>query len=74
MTERKCKRCLKPFKARTADVARGWAKFCSKSCKASAQEARTGQMRTYLRRKADGQRDDYDPSDDPSWDAHKDWI
>jgi hypothetical protein len=29
--------------ARQADINRGWGKFCSKSCKASEQEKRTGQ-------------------------------
>lgn len=48
MTERKCKSCKQPFQARTADVARGWAKFCSKSCKAKKQEQRTGQFGNYL--------------------------
>lgn len=43
--ERKCQWCDKPFKARAADVKRGWAKFCSKSCKASEQEKRTHQHR-----------------------------
>jgi endogenous inhibitor of DNA gyrase (YacG/DUF329 family) len=37
MTEVKCARCKEPFKARTADVNRGWGKFCSKSCKAKKQ-------------------------------------
>lgn len=32
-----CKECSKPFVARTADRARGWARFCSKSCKAVKQ-------------------------------------
>lgn len=31
------KKCRKTFQARTADVARGWGKFCSKSCKAHKQ-------------------------------------
>jgi len=31
------KKCRKVFQARTADVARGWGKFCSKSCKAKKQ-------------------------------------
>ena len=45
MIERTCqwRRCKEKFMAREADVKRGWAKFCSKSCKAKAQEARTGQ-------------------------------
>lgn len=44
-----CKRCKQPFVARVADRARGWARYCSKSCKAVAQEARTGQYGAYLR-------------------------
>ena len=40
--ERKCKCCGGLFLARAADVKRGWAKFCSKSCKAIRQEQRTG--------------------------------
>ena len=43
----KCKCCKKPFAARTADRARGWALFCSKSCKAIKQEQRTGQHAAY---------------------------
>ncbi|MBV7482490.1 hypothetical protein [Bordetella sp. BOR01] len=44
----KCACCGDPFLARTADRKRGWARFCSKSCKARSQEARTGQHRDYL--------------------------
>ncbi len=47
--DRTCKCCKKVFSARKADVDRGWAQFCSKSCKAVKQEARTGQYRDYLR-------------------------
>lgn len=43
-----CQSCRKTFKARAADVARGWGKFCSKSCKAIKQEQRTGQYAQYL--------------------------
>jgi len=51
----KCACCGDPFLARTADRKRGWARFCSKSCKARKQEARTGQHREYLnRRDGDG--------------------
>lgn len=32
-----CKRCGEKFPARVADLKRGWAKFCSKSCKAIKQ-------------------------------------
>lgn len=35
--EVKCLRCKEPFIARVADRKRGWAKFCSKSCKAIRQ-------------------------------------
>ena len=37
MTTVKCHQCGNPFQARTADVRRGWGKFCSKSCKAKKQ-------------------------------------
>lgn len=49
MTERTCKWCKGKFMARTADVNRGWALFCSKSCKAMRQEKRTGQYRALQR-------------------------
>lgn len=50
MTERTCKNqnCKVQFLARTADVKRGWAKFCCKSCKAIVQEKRTGQYKKML--------------------------
>ena len=52
MVERTCsnKRCGAKFMARSADVKRGWAKFCSKSCKASEQESRTHQHADHSRR------------------------
>ena len=45
MVECKCanKNCGVTFTARTADRKRGLARFCSKSCKATHQERRTGQ-------------------------------
>lgn len=60
MTDRRCECCGKPFKARMADVRRGWARFCSKSCKAIKQEARTGQHAAYTARR---NRDDGHDSD-----------
>ncbi len=48
LIERKCQCCGKPMMVREADVKRGWGKFCSKSCKASKQEQRTGQYRQML--------------------------
>ena len=44
----KCKWCKEEFEARVADRKRGWAKYCSKSCKAKDQEKITGQYRAYL--------------------------
>jgi hypothetical protein len=38
----KCQRCGSAFTARTADRKRGWARFCSKSCKAVKQTQRNG--------------------------------
>lgn len=47
--ERTCKcGCGVKFMARIADVKRGWGKYASKSCKAKAQEKRTGQYANYL--------------------------
>lgn len=45
----KCKCCGEPFVARTADRKRGWAKFCSKKCKAVRQSARIGNPVTNYR-------------------------
>jgi hypothetical protein len=58
--ERKCKNrsCGVAFIARTADVKRGWAKFCSKSCKATDQERRTHQYATYAQRRSTSDGDD----------------
>lgn len=50
MTTIKCACCGKERQVRTADVARGWGKYCSKRCKAIKQEARTGQHRAYIER------------------------
>lgn len=50
----KCACCGDPFEARVADRKRGWARFCSKSCKAIKQEKRTGQYRAYLNRRDGG--------------------
>ena len=34
----KCRNCKSTFTARVADRARGWAQYCSKSCKQVIQE------------------------------------
>lgn len=44
MTQQTCQNCRTKFMARTADVNRGWGKFCSKRCKATSQERRTEQF------------------------------
>ena len=46
----KCANCGDSFTARTSDRKRGWAQFCSKSCKAIQQEKRTGQYAAHKRR------------------------
>ncbi len=75
--ERSCKWCKTSFYARTADVNRGWAKFCSKSCKASEQEKRTHQNANHLRaiKEVDDDRMYHaaHSSDEMGWDAHKDY-
>lgn len=50
----KCANCGDPFLARPVDRARGWARFCSKSCKAIKQEKRTGQYRAYWNQREGG--------------------
>lgn len=69
----KCVCCGEPFTARVADRARGWARYCSKSCKARRQEAQTGQFAAH---QASQQRDhderefdggNWDPGDDMYW-------
>ena len=51
----KCQSCKQDFTARTADRARGWARFCSKSCKATKQaKSRLGDRYHYYQRKYGG--------------------
>ena len=45
----KCACCGKSFTARAADRARGWARFCSKSCKATKQARTTGKPAPWQR-------------------------
>jgi predicted nucleic acid-binding Zn-ribbon protein len=40
MIQRTCSTCGQKFDAREADVRRGWAKCCSKSCAAKRREKR----------------------------------
>jgi hypothetical protein len=71
----KCQRCHGLFTARTADRDRGWARFCSKSCKAIKQEQRTGQYAAYKNRykncKSNGEGFVY-VGGFGEWDEHKD--
>lgn len=67
-----CACCGGAFTARTADRDRGWARYCSKSCKARRQEARTGQHAAHKaiqQRCRDEQPDggNWDPGDDMYW-------
>lgn len=71
MIERTCECCKTKFLARQADVNRGWAKFCSKSCKAIKQEKQTGQYANYLNRRVNSNSFYHSDFDDLSWDAHK---
>lgn len=40
MVAKNCERCDKEMQVRSADVKRGWGRFCSKSCKAKKQTAK----------------------------------
>ena len=48
MIERSCKSCKKIFMAKSADVKRGWAKCCSKSCAASTTNQKTGNFARFI--------------------------
>ena len=66
-----CISCGDTFTARVADRKRGWAKFCSKSCKATEQEKRTGQYAAHQTRQSSSE----DHGDfDGGWDEHKSWV
>ena len=67
-----CKNCGSPFQAREADRARGWARFCSKSCKASEQTRRTGRSKPESDSFADVNAEAL-YSVTGGWDDHKSW-
>lgn len=48
MINRICVACGGKFKARSADVKRGWGKCCSKSCAATLNNKKTGNYSRYL--------------------------
>ncbi|MCU1758751.1 hypothetical protein NTD84_03320 [Pseudomonas sp. 14P_8.1_Bac3] len=54
-----CAWCKGTFSARIADRKRGWAKFCSKSCKAKKQEKRTGQNAVFHERREERRDTEY---------------
>ena len=72
-----CKHCKSDFTARIVDRERGWARFCSKSCKAKAQEKQTGQYSAYKASRASGgSYRDYDGGThpfDPEAFGNKEW-
>jgi len=74
MIEQTCICCKKKFKAREADVKRGWAKNCSKSCAASSTNKKTGNYSRFKesQRKATSKDDGEGFSVfGESWDDHK---
>ena len=79
--EVKCECCKEPFFARVADRKRGWARFCSKSCKAIKQEQRTHQCRNHHMRAQNsdttyyGEHEFYDAHlfSNEEHDCNKDW-
>lgn len=69
----KCKCCGDPFTARVADRARGWAKFCSKSCKAIRQTQKTGRGRGGSQVGAEDWHDESMSAMEEGWNGHKVW-
>lgn len=72
-----CISCGKEFSARIADRKRGWARSCSKSCAATASNAKTGKFQKFLRGGLSNQGSHGDDSQimdelEMGWDAHKD--
>jgi len=74
MIERNCKSCKKIFMAKSADIARGWAKCCSKSCAASMTNKKTGNFARFKQ----GASSDYEVIEcvgrdamEDGWDGHK---
>lgn len=81
MMDKKCKNCKTVFSARVADHNRGWARFCSKSCKAKHQERRNGQHAAYIHGRGVSNlhperlkhyRDDSDPHNEEWRELHSD--
>jgi hypothetical protein len=65
--------CGAKYTARLADIKRGWAKSCSKSCAATKREKRTGTFAAYSQR----QRDSYyrrKYGGDPQYDSKGEYV
>lgn len=72
---RTCKTCKSTFMAREADVKRGWAKFCSKSCKATYQSKHN--PNAFDRGCVHDQDDMHETAlyeSTAGWDDHKGWF
>ena len=69
MADFSCKHCNKTFKARVVDRNRGWAQFCSKSCKAFHQ----AKLRAIMAEIESYDNEEIDWSHG-GWDEHKEWI
>lgn len=74
MTKRtyRCQQCSKEFAARVADRRRGWALFCSKSCKATKQAAKRHAMWKALNRQ--GERDALPHGESDDWYPDSAWM
>ena len=68
------KSCRKQFTARVADRNRGWARFCSKSCKAIAQTRRTGYAGPNTFCNENDWEEDALNAMEEGWDGHKVWF
>lgn len=66
-TTYKCQTCHNLFTARVVDRKRGWARYCSKSCKAIKQTQRAGYSGPRDYNHTEGGMSGYDNG----WDSHK---
>lgn len=63
-----CETCGKPFIAKTADRARGWARCCGKSCSAKKREKKTGVYRRHMDSlEVDDVDENWDTCDETYW-------
>lgn len=69
-----CLCCRQPFTARTADRKCGWARYCSKSCKAIKQVQKGGKYLNYQRSQSDDWHTYAMDAMEEGWDGHKVWT